>query len=338
MIRRVVAQDGRILQLDTWHDVSENHILETRLESMISGHDRGSDSRDAANVGAVDTSKNDRLWERQSFLSNLSPSFQTSGEAALLLEPFTEMAARKDRYMKIMFEYKMKLCLDMPCADPYQCWDYHSEEKDRRRDPRVIRDGVPDNYPPWCSDYECSSFEMCYHPSSYKTRQCQDYSIFGQCSRGQYCPFAHGKDELLFNVLPEIFYSIMSFEDFHSHVTNFKVTKCIKSEAHNHFDCPFYHNSTSGAQDSGSDRRSAWAVDESGEYIEESEGSSFDMRFLPSRYKTTLCCPKNPFQPCPFKHCSDFHSERERIKIQEYKTALSALLNRPTHGWSKDRY
>jgi len=51
-----------------------------------------------------------------------------------------------------------------------------------------------------CNDPECryahNDHEIMFHPFTYKTRQCSNYTKPGGCSRKMYCSFAHGKQEL----------------------------------------------------------------------------------------------------------------------------------------------
>ena len=234
-----------------------------------------------------------------------------------------------ENYKYMLFEFKTKPCPDIVhCPDYHQCRHYHSF-KDQRRDPRAIRNGVPDNFPPW--DYgpdDCSLFERCYHPVNYKNQRCRDYWGGYECPRGQDCSFVHDESEFLWKVYPEICYPIMSFEEFEYLVMNFKVHRCTKNEYHNRHECVFFHTDYDPTSDDNSfcDRRFPWRVDSQGEYIIDYAISAIEKSMLPSIYKTSRCSPRNPNLPCRFKRCCFSHSDLETSTIQEYRDILKERL------------
>jgi serine/threonine protein kinase len=231
-------------------------------------------------------------------------------------------------YQFMLFEFKTKPCLKDSCDDVYKCRNYHSD-LDFRRDPRVIRDGVPVNLPPWLyypDDPQCSKFEARYHPVNYKSRKtCENGD---SCGAGEYCSFAHGVDEFLWKVYPEIYYPIMSFEKFEYLVMKFKVYPCLSGELHNLSQCVYFHedyDTITGQKTS--DQRFPWKVDSEGEYVIDHERRPKEVvSMFPSKYKTARCIPNNPNLACNSNRCCYAHSDLEKRTIEEYKNRLKEKL------------
>lgn len=112
---------------------------------------------------------------------------------------------RSEKYLKIMFNFKVDPCTITANHDFKTCKFYHpkNKENDRRRDPR--RRGInnqPINQPPWAYGVtdDISPYEKKYHPDKYKTERCKTFLAGQKCIEPhELCPFLHTSPTLNFD-------------------------------------------------------------------------------------------------------------------------------------------
>lgn len=141
--------------------------------------------------------------------------------------------------------FKVKQCNAGSNHNPKKCLNYHDFKRDRRR---PLGGYSSESCINMTKNGECPFGDECkrshnrveefYHPEKYKVKFCSTYpDNIASCDYGEFCSFAHNKDEIMIDLLDEM----KTDDDFY--MFHFKTVWCPYTEKkHARDECVYAHN------------------------------------------------------------------------------------------------